>query len=99
MSGIAGIYRTDGRAVAASELEAMSGALAHRGRDAAGQWSNGPLGLAHRLLATTRASASVEHPVVDASGAVRLVWDRRLDNPDQPGAGADDSDETPVLRA
>jgi len=99
MSGIAGVYRTDGHAVAACELDAMSGALAHRGRDAAGQWSDGPVGLVHRLLATTRASAAVEHPVTDAAGAMRLVWDGRLDNRDELGAGADESDEAVVVRA
>jgi len=99
MSGIAGVYRTDGHAVAACELDAMSGALAHRGRDAAGQWSDGPVGLVHRLLATTRASAAVEHPVTDAAGAMRLVWDGRLDNRDELGAGADESDEAVVMRA
>jgi asparagine synthase (glutamine-hydrolysing) len=99
MSGIGGVYRTDGRPVAACELEAMSGALAHRGRDAAGQWSDGPVGLVHRLLATTRASAAVEQPVVDDSGAIRLVWDGRLDNRDELGAGSDESDEAVVVRA
>jgi asparagine synthase (glutamine-hydrolysing) len=99
MSGIGGVYRADGRAVVACELDAMSGALAHRGRDAAGQWSDGQVGLVHRLLATTRASAAVEHPVADDSGAVRLVWDGRLDNRDELGAGADESDEAVVVRA
>ena len=99
MSGIGGVYRVEGHAVAACELEAMSGALAHRGRDAAGQWSDGPVGLVHRLLATTRASAAVEHPVVDDSGAIRLVWDGRLDNRDELGATAGESDEAVVLRA
>jgi asparagine synthase (glutamine-hydrolysing) len=99
MSGITGIYRTDGGAVEAREVARMSAALAHRGRDGVGQWSDGPVGLAHRLLATTRASAAIEHPVVDASGAVRLVWDGRLDNRDELGADAAESDEAVVLRA
>src|SRR5262245_21744448 len=77
----------------------MSAAQAHRGRDASGQWSEGSIGMAHRLLATTRASAAVAHPVADASGAVRLVWDGRLDNRPELGAGADESDEAVVMRA
>jgi asparagine synthase (glutamine-hydrolysing) len=98
MSGIAGVYRIDGGRVDAGELRAMSAALAHRGRDAAGQWSDGPVGLVHRLLATTRASAAIEHPAVDSRGSVRLVWDGRLDNREELGAGADESDEAVVLR-
>src|SRR5262249_41764591 len=80
-------------------LATMSSALAHRGRDAAGQWSDGPVGMAHRLLATTRASAAGEHPVADSSGALRVVWDGRLDNRAELGARADESDEAVVLRA
>jgi len=99
MSGIAGLYRPDGDGVDQDALAAMSAALAHRGRDAAGRWSAGPIGLTHRLLATTRASAAVDHPVADCSGAVRLVWDGRLDNRPELQAGADESDETVVLRA
>ena len=99
MSGIGGLYRSDGCNVDQAELGAMSAALAHRGRDAAGQWSDGPIGLAHRLLATTRASAAIDHPVADPSGAVRLVWDGRLDNRGELSAAADESDETVVLRA
>src|SRR5881397_1794908 len=56
------------------------------------------IGLAHRLLATTRASLAVRHPATDTSGAVRLVWDGRLDNRDELEAGADESDEAVVLR-
>lgn len=99
MSGIAGIYATAGRRVARGELEAMSALLAHRGPDAAGQWTDTSIGLVHQLLATTRASAAVAHPVVDGSGALRLVWDGRLDNREALGATADESDEAVVLRA
>ena len=62
MSGIAGILHTRGGAVEPAELAAMAAALAHRGRDAAGEWIDGPLGLAHRLLATTRALLSQPRP-------------------------------------
>src|SRR5216117_4223008 len=98
MSGIAGVYRLDGGVVEAAELAAMSAALAHRGTDAAGVWVDACIGLAHRLLATTRASLAVRHPAADTSGAVRLVWDGRLDNRDELEAGADESDEAVVLR-
>ena len=99
MSGIAGIVRVDGVAVEPAELAAMSTALAHRGRDGAGQWIDGSVGLAHRLLATTRASAAIRHPAIDRSGGAALVWDGRLDNRAELEAAADDSDEAVVLRA
>ena len=99
MSGIAGVFRSHGGEVDGDALATMSSALAHRGRDAAGQWSDGPVGMAHRLLATTRASAAVEHPVADSSGALRLAWDGRLDNRTELGARPDESDEAVVLRA
>jgi asparagine synthase (glutamine-hydrolysing) len=99
MSGIAGICRTDGSLVDETELAAMSAALAHRGPDAAGEWVGSGVGLAHRLLATTRASLAECHPVADASGDVRLVWDGRLDNREELDAGADDSDEVVVISA
>jgi asparagine synthase (glutamine-hydrolysing) len=99
MSGIAGIYRSRGGDVDRDALHAMSTCLAHRGRDAAGQWTDGSIGMVHRLLATTRASAAFDHPVVDSTGAVRLVWDGRLDNCLELGSGTDESDEAVVLRA
>src|SRR5439155_1191445 len=48
--------------------------------------------------APTRASLAGRHPAADTSGAVRLVWDGRLDNRDELEAGADESDEAVVLR-
>ena len=99
MSGIAGLYRSHGGDVDRDTLAALSAALAHRGRDAAGQWTDGSIGMAHRLLATTRASAAIDHPVADRSGSVRLVWDGRLDNRSELEAGSDDSDEAVVVRA
>jgi asparagine synthase (glutamine-hydrolysing) len=99
VSGIAGIYRTDGYGVDVRELEATSAALAPRGRDAVGCWRDRSIGLVHRLLATTRASAAITHPVVDDSGSLRLVWDGRLDNREELGAAATESDEAVVLRA
>jgi asparagine synthase (glutamine-hydrolysing) len=99
MSGIAGLYRMQGGDVDRDALGALSAALAHRGRDAAGQWTDGSIGMAHRLLATTRASAAIEHPFVDRSGMVRLAWDGRLDNRSELLAGSDESDEAVVVRA
>jgi len=99
MSGIGGVYRTDGAMVDAALVARMARALARRGADAEGGWMDGPVALVHHLLATSRASLAVTHPVVDTLGECRLVWDGRLDNREELGAGHDESDETIVLRA
>jgi asparagine synthase (glutamine-hydrolysing) len=93
------VLRGDGSAVQGHDLAAMAASLAHRGRDAVGRWSDGPVGLAHCLLATTHASLALSHPVADATGTCRLVWDGRLDNRDALGARPDEPDERVVLRA
>lgn len=80
MSGIVGIYRADGRAVAPGLLERMSQAMAHRGPDREGQWVSGPIGLGHRLLYTTPESLDEKQPVTDDRRECWLVWDGRLDN-------------------
>jgi asparagine synthase (glutamine-hydrolysing) len=51
MCGIAGIVHTDGRHVDRFALQRMGVAMAHRGPDGSGEWSDGPVGLAHRRLA------------------------------------------------
>ncbi len=52
MCGIAGYLRRDaGAELDAAVLPSMAAALAHRGPDGEGFWSDGPVGLAHRRLA------------------------------------------------
>ena len=58
MCGIAGILRAGGAPVAAGELRAMAGALAHRGPDDEGFHRDRGLGLAHRRLAILDLSRS-----------------------------------------
>ncbi len=50
MCGIAGTVSFDGEPADMALLEAMAGALAHRGPDASGFHADGPFGLAHRRL-------------------------------------------------
>src|SRR5262249_50248363 len=76
VSGIAGVFRVDGGLADAALVARMASALAHRGPDgeACGLW--GPIGLAHRRLAS-----AVEHakpPLTDTDGRA-LVVDGRLD--------------------
>jgi asparagine synthase (glutamine-hydrolysing) len=83
MSAIAGLWRLDGRPGAGEQVTSMSARLAHRGRDGAGAWSDGPIALAHRLLHTTAESLTERQPLVSQDGSVVLVADARIDNRDE----------------
>ena len=50
MSGIAGIYYLDGRSVERMDVQRMVDSIAHRGPDGFGVWTDGPVGLGHRML-------------------------------------------------
>jgi len=76
MSGIAGVLHTDGRPAEAELVARMARALTHRGPDGEACWISGPVGLAHRHLAS--ASAEDKPPLVDPDGRVAVV-DGRLD--------------------
>ncbi len=82
MSGIAGVYFPDGRPVDHAVLARMLEALAHRGPDGAALWSEGSLGLGHRMLQTTPSSLRERLPLVltDEAGTYVLTADARLDH-------------------
>jgi asparagine synthase (glutamine-hydrolysing) len=83
VSAIAGIFFLDGRPVDRPVLERMVGSIAHRGPDGEGTWSEGPVGLGHRMLWTTPESLHEELPLVRKSGDLVLTADVRLDNRDE----------------
>jgi len=78
VSGIAGVFHTDGRPADAGLLGRMAEALAHRGPDGEACWVSGSVGLAHRRLAS--AAAHDKFPLIDTEGRA-LVVDGRLDEP------------------
>lgn len=80
MSGIAGLWRLDGRRVDGAELDAMLEPLARRGPDGSGAWLDGAVGLGHRMLQVTPESLHEKLPVVDQGGELALTADVRLDN-------------------
>jgi asparagine synthase (glutamine-hydrolysing) len=79
MSGLAGLWNLDGQPADRKILESIAAAIAHRGRDHFGIWSQGPAGLACQLLRVTPESAGECQPAIDGPGHV-LVFDGRLDN-------------------
>ncbi|HED03410.1 MAG TPA: hypothetical protein ENI60_01415 [Candidatus Fraserbacteria bacterium] len=52
MCGIAGVYNLNGEPVPTGLLKRMTGVIAHRGPDSEGQYTDGPVGLGNRRLAT-----------------------------------------------
>ncbi len=78
MCGIAGILRGDGAPVAEEALQAMAGAIAHRGPDDEGFHRDGPLGLAHRRLSILDLSSAGHQPMSNEDGTVWLVYNGQL---------------------
>lgn len=82
MSGLAGVYCLDGRPADVGRLRRMIVAVAHRGPDGEGEWSDGAVALAHRAGHTTPESFEEKQPLLDETGAVCLTLDGRVDNRD-----------------
>jgi asparagine synthase (glutamine-hydrolysing) len=80
VSGLAGVYDLHGRAVDITLLRAMTAAVAHRGPDGKGYWTDGPVGLGHRISRTTPESLGEKQPLLDESETLCLVLDGRVDN-------------------
>jgi asparagine synthase (glutamine-hydrolysing) len=82
MCGIAGWSLGGGRGPELSQLEAMSAALAHRGPDDQGVFSDPAAGvaLAFRRLSIIDLSAGGHQPMASADGAVVLVFNGELYN-------------------
>lgn len=107
MSGIAGICNLDGRPVERARLQRMTGAIAYRGPDGVACWIDGAIGLGHAMLHTTAESLREAQPLFDASSALCLTLDGRVDNRDELRAALQskglapktDTDAELVLRA
>lgn len=83
MSAIAGIYVLDGRPVDCILLERMVESLTHRGPDGGGFWTEGSVGLGHRMLWTTPESLKERQPMLSEDGGLCLTADARVDNRDE----------------
>ncbi len=89
MCGIAGLVHFDGRPAAESEIERLTTALAHRGRDSARCAVGGagrPLSaypgvaLGHRRLSVIDLSPQSDQPMTTASGGTWIVYNGELFN-------------------
>lgn len=79
MSGIAGIFKPAGGAVAEAELSRLADAIAHRGLDGRQQYIDGAVGLEFCFLKIP-APVSVLQPLRSEDGAITLVCDGRVYN-------------------
>ena len=77
MSGFVGWVQTDGAPIDRALLAQMTGAMAFRGPDALGAWSEGPIGLGLARLRTTFEAAQERGPA-SLDGKIWLVGDIRL---------------------
>jgi asparagine synthase (glutamine-hydrolysing) len=80
LSGIAAILHFDGSSIEIELLERMTEAVAHRGPDGSATWTNGSVGLGHRMLYSTEEAVHERQPLRDETGRVCLVFDGRVDN-------------------
>ncbi len=80
MSAIVGIHYLNNQPVDRTDLGRMVDILAHRGPDGADIWSEGSIGLGHRMLWTTPESLLEKLPVVNHRGDLVITADARIDN-------------------
>jgi asparagine synthase (glutamine-hydrolysing) len=79
MCGVIGIRRFDGTNVDTELLRTMTSRLTHRGPDADGYWSNGPIGFGHRRLSIIDLAGSTQ-PMTSADGACHLTFNGEILN-------------------
>jgi asparagine synthase (glutamine-hydrolysing) len=80
VGAICGLFHLDGRPVRRDLVAAQTEALAHRGPDGRGEWTDGPVGLGYRVLHTTAESRRESQPLARDEGRLVLVADARIDN-------------------
>ncbi len=97
MSGIVGLQNLDGRPADRHEIGRMVDRMAYRGPDGSAVWCEGPVGLGHLMLHTTRESLHETLPLALPNG-LAITADARIDNRDELISllGLKPSSRTPV---
>jgi len=83
MSGIFGIFNTDGAPLEPATLETMRAAMAHWGPDGSGLWHDGPCGLGQLLLYNTPEALYERLPCEVDGGRLAFTAEARMDNRDE----------------
>ena len=104
MSGLAGIYNFDGRAVDPAILGRMLEAIAHRGPDGIGHRTHDFISLGSAVLYTTPGPLREARPLYDDLAGLSIAMDGRIDNRDElaaalAGSSRTNTDAELVLRA
>ncbi|WP_019969699.1 N-acetylglutaminylglutamine amidotransferase [Mycobacterium sp. 141] len=74
MCGATGEVRLDGRSPDIAAVSAMTEAMAPRGPDAAGVWSQGRVALGHRRLKIIDLTEAAAQPMVDSELGLTVCW-------------------------
>lgn len=80
MCGITGVLHLNGESAAPVVLKRMTDAIAHRGPDGDGIYTDGPVGLGHRRLAIIDLSAAGHQPMATEDGRFVLVYNGEIYN-------------------
>ncbi len=80
MCGIAGIFNLNGEPVSAVILRKMTDAIAHRGPDGEGFYSDSFIGLGHRRLAIIDLSPAGHQPMITPDGQYVLIYNGEIYN-------------------
>ncbi|WP_103028998.1 asparagine synthase (glutamine-hydrolyzing) [Salinibacter altiplanensis] len=83
MSGIAGLYHTDGRPADRHVLRRLLDAQSHRGPDGEGRWDGSSIALGHLALDTTPEARREDQPLTHSGDDLVLTADARIDNRDE----------------
>ncbi len=80
MCGIAGYINLDGAPASADAVTRMADAIAHRGPDDEGYWTEGPVALGHRRLAIIDLSSQGAQPMVSVEHRFVLIYNGEIYN-------------------
>ncbi len=80
MCGITGIFNTNGQPASPAVLRKMTDAIAHRGPDGEGFYTDSFVGLGHRRLAIIDLSPAGHQPMVSRDGQVVLSYNGEIYN-------------------
>lgn len=80
MCGVSGILNLDGEPVSSVILSRMTDAIAHRGPDGEGFYTDGCIGLGHRRLAIIDLSPAGHQPMVTRDGRYVLIYNGEVYN-------------------
>ena len=80
MCGIAGILNLDGAPVSQAVLKKMTDAIAHRGPDGEGHYTDGYMGLGHRRLAIIDLSSAGHQPMISRDNGMVLSYNGEVYN-------------------